>query len=99
MEQVLVNAFKNAIEAIGEGGRITVKTTSSPSPQLIIRNTGKGIPDDIKPHLFTPFFSTKKNGQGIGLTLIREVLINHGFRFSLESADDEVTEFSIDFWE
>jgi len=97
MEQVLVNACKNSIEAIGENGQITVATINSPGKKLIIRDTGKGISNDIKPNLFTPFFSTKKNGQGIGLTLIKEILVNHGFNFSLESSAKGFTEFTIDF--
>ena len=97
MEQVLMNVYKNAIEAIGENGKITVITSQYPYKRLIIRDTGKGIPDDIKSQLFTPFFSTKKDGQGVGLTLIREILINHGCRFSLESTEPDLTEFRIDF--
>lgn len=97
MEQVLMNICKNAIEAIGENGKITIKTTLLPQNRLIIRDTGKGIDNNIKPQLFTPFFSAKKDGQGVGLTLIREILINHGFHFSLESTVQGLTEFLIDF--
>jgi len=97
MEQVLVNAVKNAIEAIGSYGQLSVKTMQTPGQRLIIQDSGKGIADDIQSQIFTPFFSTKKNGQGIGLTIIREILINHGFRFSLETANKKYTEFTIDF--
>jgi len=97
MEQVLVNAIKNAIEAIGSGGHILVKTTKTPTKRLIILDTGKGIGDDIQAQIFTPFFSTKKNGQGIGLMIIREILLNHDFGFSLESVNKKHTEFKIDF--
>jgi len=97
MEQVLVNACKNAIEAIDENGQLTINTVNSPRKRLIIRDTGKGISNDIRSNLFTPFFSTKKNGQGIGLTLIKEILVNHGFSFSLESSKNGFTEFTIDF--
>ncbi|MCP4580731.1 MAG: HAMP domain-containing protein [candidate division Zixibacteria bacterium] len=97
MEQVLVNAIKNSIEAIGNDGQISVKTMLAPSHKLIIQDTGKGIADNIQSQIFTPFFSTKKNGQGIGLTIIREILINHSFRFSLESTDKNYTEFTVEF--
>jgi nitrogen fixation/metabolism regulation signal transduction histidine kinase len=97
MEQVLVNIVKNAIEAIDQGGSITVCTSSSEPKGLRIIDDGKGIAPDERPQLFTPFYSTKRDGQGIGLTLIREILINHNFTFNLETADDEGTEFWIEF--
>jgi two-component system nitrogen regulation sensor histidine kinase NtrY len=53
--------------------------------QLVIRDTGKGIAPEMEEHLFSPFYSTKKDGQGVGLTIIREILLNHGFNFSLRT--------------
>jgi signal transduction histidine kinase len=97
MEQVLVNVMKNALEAIGEDGTITVITCESPERTLIIRDNGKGIPAEVQPHIFTPFFSTKKDGKGIGLTLIREILMGHGFGFSLETVEGDFTDFRIEF--
>lgn len=98
MEQVLVNIVKNAIEAIDIDGIITVKTADNHGERiLVIIDTGKGICPQERLQLFAPFFSTKRDGQGIGLTLIREVLINHGFSFSLESAGKGHTEFRIGF--
>ena len=95
IEQVLVNIVKNAIEAICERGTITFTTTDH---KLIIRDTGKGIDAAHQQHIFSPFFSTKKDGQGIGLTLVREVLTNHGFHFGLErNIHKAQTEFTIDF--
>lgn len=95
-EQVLVNIVKNAIEAIDEDGTITVFTGNSPVRHLIVRDNGKGIPPEMEKDIFSPFFSTKKSGQGVGLTLIREVLINHQFDFSLKSIDGH-TDFRIEF--
>jgi len=97
MEHVLVNIIKNAIEAIEDNGTITIITETSPKKRLIIRDNGKGIPANIQQQLFAPFFSTKKNGQGIGLTLIREILMNHEFQFSLASRGRGFTEFLIEF--
>jgi two-component system, NtrC family, nitrogen regulation sensor histidine kinase NtrY len=78
MEQVVVNIIKNGMEAIRQNGIIEVQTTTQP-PTLHIRNNGEAISEETRLKLFTPFFSTKKHGQGVGLTLIREVLSNHGF--------------------
>jgi len=97
MEQVLVNILKNSIEAFtASTGKISI-ITDAKSKICIIRDNGKGIPEHIQPVLFTPFFSTKKYGQGIGLTLIREILQNHGFTFSLKTVQNNMTEFIIHF--
>jgi nitrogen fixation/metabolism regulation signal transduction histidine kinase len=96
MEQVLINIIKNALEAIDEKGTIAILTYSYPK-QLIIRDSGKGISPGVAEHLFSPFFSTKKDGQGVGLAVIREILINHGFNFTLKTITTGNTEFSIQF--
>ena len=84
MERVLVNGLKNALEAIGEDGRITLSLTwEGGRAVLAIADSGPGLPADVEPHLFTPFFSTKKDGRGLGLTLVREILVEHRFDFSL----------------
>ena len=84
------------MEAIGQNGTITFMLNSQ-KRQLIIRDTGKGIPKEREAQLFTPFFSTKRTGQGIGLTLIRDILRNHDFTFSLQTIEVGRTEFQINF--
>jgi nitrogen fixation/metabolism regulation signal transduction histidine kinase len=86
IEQVLVNVLKNAMEAIGEDGRITLRLAlEGTRPVLRITDTGPGIPEEIRPLLFTPFFTTKRDGRGLGLTLTREILAWHGFDVGLEN--------------
>ncbi|MEP7340616.1 MAG: ATP-binding protein, partial [Acidobacteriota bacterium] len=102
MEQVFVNVLKNAIEAVGavgiENGSITIRFGKQNGKQFItIEDTGCGISASVKANLFTPFFSTKGDGQGIGLTLVQEILDAHGFEFSLESWPAQPTEFTIFF--
>ncbi|UOG76809.1 ATP-binding protein [Hymenobacter tibetensis] len=96
LEQALLNICKNALEAIDDAGNVWVRTEQSP-PQLVIENDGPGIPPDVQRHLFTPFFSTKRDGQGIGLTLIRDILLQHDFTFSLETQASGRTAFTINF--
>ena len=96
MEQVLINIVKNAIEAIESKGVVQFRTTAD-KKSLIISDTGIGINAEQAADLFSPFFSTKKDGQGIGLTLVREILTNHGCEFSLKTIVDHQTEFSIFF--
>ena len=94
MEQALINILKNAIEACSvTKGEVTIATTNSPNA-LIIRDTGCGIPEKIREKIFKPFFTTKPGGQGIGLMLVCEILVNHKFTFKLESMEG-CTEFMI----
>ncbi|MDR0894666.1 MAG: PAS domain-containing protein [Prevotellaceae bacterium] len=100
MEQVLVNIIKNAVESIeqttdGRKGEITVSVTSPVT--IEVTDNGAGISPEAEAKLFTPFFSTKPNGQGIGLVLIREILIRHECTFSLRTYDDGLTRFRISF--
>jgi two-component system nitrogen regulation sensor histidine kinase NtrY len=92
LEQVFINIVKNSMEAIGSDGVIQIILNKK---KLIISDTGHGISEENSAKLFTPFFSTKKDGQGIGLTLVREILLSHGFEFSLTTIEWEKTEFMI----
>jgi nitrogen fixation/metabolism regulation signal transduction histidine kinase len=96
LEQVLVNIIKNAAESIEKDGQIYINTTQNPVC-LEIADTGKGISKETAAKLFSPFFSTKPSGQGIGLIFIREVLVKHGCTFSLHTYDDGLTRFKIVF--
>ncbi|MBK0379625.1 sensor histidine kinase [Mucilaginibacter segetis] len=93
MEQVLINIVKNAIEAITDNG-IVAFAINEKARLLTITDDGKGITEEESEQLFSPFFSTKKDGQGIGLTLVREILLGHGFEFSLKMVGGR-TVFSI----
>ena len=95
-EQVIINIIKNATESIDTNGRIIIRTSASPL-MLEIGDTGQGISKETETKLFTPFFSTKPNGQGIGLIFIREVLMKHGCTFSLRTYPDGITRFRIFF--
>ena len=101
-EQVLVNIIKNAAESIegageaaGKQGEITVRTTAPAFIEIV--DNGPGISKETEAKLFSPFFSTKPNGQGIGLVFIREVLSRHGCTFSLRTYNDGLTRFRILF--
>ncbi len=94
-EQVLVNIIKNAAESIGKDGKIQIRTSSPASIEIV--DNGEGITKETEAKLFSPFFSTKPNGQGIGLVFIREVLMRHGCSFSLRTYADGLTRFRIIF--
>jgi signal transduction histidine kinase len=86
MEQVLANVIKNAIEAVDCGGSIEIEAARrGAAVELEVRDSGGALNDAVKARLFTPFFTSKKQGQGLGLTLVKEVLTQHGFTFSLDA--------------
>jgi nitrogen fixation/metabolism regulation signal transduction histidine kinase len=95
-EQALLNVLKNAAEAAGPGGTVRVAAATERGPlTLIIEDDGPGFDREVQENLFTPFFSTKTGGQGIGLTLVQEILGAHGWTFRLErDATNRVTRFT-----
>jgi two-component system, NtrC family, nitrogen regulation sensor histidine kinase NtrY len=97
IEQVLINIIKNAIEAQDKTSGIILFKLNKNKRELSIIDNGKGISKDVEPMLFSPFFTNKNGGQGIGLTLIREVLTNHGFAFSLNNRKEGGVIFKIVF--
>jgi two-component system, NtrC family, nitrogen regulation sensor histidine kinase NtrY len=94
IEQVLMNVLKNAMESIGEDGKIVLRLDRG---ALAIRDSGAGISEEVRALLFTPFFSTKRNGRGLGLTLVQEILSAHGFEFSLGPGEGGGAEFRVRF--
>lgn len=101
MEQVLTNIVKNAVEAFPEDAsdasdardaRITVTARQG---YWCVADNGDPIPEETARNLFTPFFSTKPEGKGIGLIVIHEVLTRSGIRFSLGTGDDGITRFEM----
>lgn len=112
MEQVFINILKNAMEAVESGeqpstagfaggsfiGSVTVRTGYQQGrPSITVKDTGAGIPPDARENLFTPFFTTKADGQGIGLPMVRHILSAHGFDFLLQESETGGSEFIILF--
>jgi signal transduction histidine kinase len=84
LEQVVLNVFRNAIDAVNRDGTIDVRFHEG---VLTVADTGPGIADSIRADLFTPFFTTKRDGRGLGLTIVQEILANHGFPFTLTNRE------------
>jgi nitrogen fixation/metabolism regulation signal transduction histidine kinase len=95
LEQVFINIFKNALEAIHLEGKIEYETNIS-KHSITISNNGEMINEVEKEKLFETFYSSKKSGQGIGLTLTKEILNNHGFKYGLKTGEDGWTRFAIE---
>ena len=95
IEQAFLNIAKNAIEAAGPGGRVRVTAMSAADRiDVVVENTSEGIAEDVQARLFTPFFSTKADGRGLGLTLVREILVHHDAPFALMAPPGGPTRFT-----
>ena len=85
LDQVLINVIRNAMEAIDAHGEIEVVAKLDGNRiALSVFDTGPGPDEAAGNALFSPFHTTKKHGQGLGLTVVREILTRHGFGYSLE---------------
>lgn len=96
MEQVIINVVKNACESSNRDATVRVCVCNQP-PSLQVVDHGSGISPEEEQNLFTPFHSTKPDGQGLGLMLVQEVLSRHRFAFSLHTNKAGETIFSVQF--
>jgi two-component system nitrogen regulation sensor histidine kinase NtrY len=95
-EQALVNVVKNAVEAAGAGGQVCLRLERPDGTmRVVVEDSGPGLSPEARDNLFTPFFTTKPEGQGIGLTLVQEVMRQHELAFSLDSPPGRKTRFTI----
>lgn len=107
LQQVMVNIVKNATESFNDQKVaevsnlrkiISIETAKdSNGVTLTISNNGTPISEEAARHIFTPFFSTKRSGRGLGLTLVSDVLRRHACTFSLRTLPDALTRFRIHF--
>ncbi|MEJ2723704.1 MAG: ATP-binding protein [Deltaproteobacteria bacterium] len=101
LKEVLVNIVENACQAMEGGGSITIHeqedADASLGPVAVIRLTddGPGVPDSVQAKIFEPFFSTKEDGSGLGLSIAARIVEEHGGRLELSSKQGEGSTFSI----
>ena len=96
--QALLNLIRNSLEAMPQGGKLAITTRSEDSRAVItIEDTGHGIPETDRGHLFVPFFSTKQGGTGLGLALTQQILHEHGAEIECASRSGQGTTFTIQF--
>jgi PAS domain S-box-containing protein len=97
-KQAVMNIVKNALAAMPEGGRLTVKTRCrGENVELTIADTGEGMSEDVKEKIFEPYFTTKDFGSGIGLTLVYKVMKEHMGEISVKSEEGQGTTFVLSF--
>ncbi|HOD35970.1 MAG TPA: ATP-binding protein [Syntrophales bacterium] len=100
MMQVILNIAFNGIEAMPEGGTLTLRTSRIESDEgdavgISIRDTGKGISREDMPNIFKPFFTTKKRGVGLGLAICRKIIRGQGGQIRAKSLPGQGTIFHI----
>ncbi len=99
MEQIFVNLFLNAIQAIEERGTITIRSYLSPDQKYVhveISDTGCGIPPEHMPKIFEPFFSTKVKGTGLGLAVTFGIVQRHGGHITVFSQPGQGARFTVE---
>jgi two-component system, NtrC family, sensor kinase len=98
IQQILVALIINSIEAASRGGKITIVTdyrTEKERVRIMVTDDGKGIPDDVLPRIFEPFFSTKAKSTGLGLSVVYGIVEQHGGTINVESKVNQGTTFTI----
>ncbi len=92
LEQLFLNLLQNAAEALSSGGEAIVHfAVGDGTVAVSVRDTGNGIPDDVREKVFEPFFSTRPEGTGLGLPIARRIAFAHGGELELQSAPGEGT--------
>ncbi len=95
-KQALLNLIINAVQAIEEGGTLSVRAKpSNGGIQIEVEDTGQGIPPEQVDKIFDLFFSTKEEGTGVGLAIVKQVIEGHGGQINVDSTPGQGTKFSI----
>jgi signal transduction histidine kinase len=101
LEQVLINLVVNAIEAVKdkEGAKIILSADQNTNRKTILKiaDNGQGMPEELMDKIFIPFFSTKKQGSGIGLSLCKQIIMLHRGVIQVQSTQGQGTIFSLQF--
>ena len=96
IKRVFINLITNAVQAMPKGGKLTISASRKNGDVLVnVEDTGVGIPDEHKPHIFKPLFTTKSKGQGFGLAASRRIVESYNGSITVESEVGKGTKFTI----
>ena len=99
MKRVLINLIKNSLAAVGKEGEVKIRTSYDPRLQIVrleVSDNGHGIPDEDKGKLFEPYYSTKKSGTGLGLTIVNTIISDHNGYIRVRDNAPQGTTFLIE---
>jgi len=96
MHRVLANLILNALQAMPERGTLTINaSTCDDAVAINVRDTGLGIPEEMKDKLFSPLITGKAKGTGLGLAVVKRIVDAHGGTITFESAEGKGTTFTV----
>ncbi len=95
MRQAFTNLIQNAVEAMPDGGTLSIEAQVNREFKIRFRDTGTGIPADRLKKIFLPFYTTKDRGVGLGLALVHKIVLSHGGRIEVESREGKGTAFYV----
>ena len=95
IKRVFVNLIKNALEAMPNGGKLTIDGKVKGNFEVSFRDTGTGISGEVLPKLFSPLFTTKAKGMGFGLAICKRIVEAHGGTIAVKTAKDQGTTFTV----
>jgi signal transduction histidine kinase len=96
LKQALLNVVLNGAQAMPEGGELSVRLTEDGRMAILkVQDQGEGIPDDIRPRIFDLYFTTKRDGSGIGLAMTYRILQLHHGQLAVESKIGEGSTFTL----
>ncbi|HSZ63331.1 MAG TPA: ATP-binding protein [Terriglobales bacterium] len=97
LHRALQNLVLNAIDAMPQGGELTIRTASlGDRVELSVSDTGSGLTQEECGRLFTPYYTTKQHGTGLGLAIVQSVVSDHGGKISVESTKEKGTTFRVE---
>ncbi len=97
LHRALQNLVLNAIDAMPQGGELTIRTTTlGDRIEISVSDTGSGLTQEECGRLFTPYYTTKQHGTGLGLAIVQSVVSDHGGKISVESTKEKATTFHIE---
>ena len=98
LRRAVLNVVQNALEAMPQGGTLTLECArTAREVHLRVRDSGIGIPAEQVPRIFEPLYTTKPGGTGLGLYIVREILVAHEGRVTVESVEGQGTTFTFTF--